>query len=314
MSKHKDLLSRVTARVGAARAAHVLSAPRISEDAPRSGVRAARTSSWAAGSGWTGPPASAPPDARQGPRISWADGGAGLGLVPTVSSSPLPTLPGTPHTPHTPGTPASPPPLRASMSMPIRRRPSMNVALAAAAAAAVAHMTTPTPPPAESSGGAGQAPAGAAAATPSPAQGGGGAAAPGSLSRRPSLTGILASGGHGLPRKSSTFSGMGSGGGPTSLPHYSVSVPSASSAFSRDSDSDRQLLVAFMLHCADLCTPLLPPPLSARATEALGREFAAQASAERAAGLPVTVMLADDRASKAKLELGFIDYAVRAPH
>ena len=77
------------------------------------------------------------------------------------------------------------------------------------------------------------------------------------------------------------------------------------SAFSRDSAEDRQLLVAFMLHCADLCTPLLPPPLSARATEALGREFAAQAAAERAAGLPVTVMLADDRASKAKLELGF---------
>ncbi len=78
-----------------------------------------------------------------------------------------------------------------------------------------------------------------------------------------------------------------------------------------DSPEDRQLLVAFLLHCADLCTPLLPPPASARVCDDLAREFTAQAERERAAGLPVTVMLAPDALAQAKMELGFIDYVVR---
>ncbi len=64
-----------------------------------------------------------------------------------------------------------------------------------------------------------------------------------------------------------------------------------------------QLLVSFLLHCADLCNPLLPPALSMRIANTLGREFDAQAEAERAAGLPVTVMLAHDMGSKAKMEV-----------
>lgn len=76
-------------------------------------------------------------------------------------------------------------------------------------------------------------------------------------------------------------------------------------SFSRDSAEDRQLLVSFLLHCADLCNPLLPPALSQRIADDLGREFSAQATLERRAGLPVTVMLADGDASKAKVrELG----------
>ena len=78
--------------------------------------------------------------------------------------------------------------------------------------------------------------------------------------------------------------------------------------FSRDSLDDRLLLVAFVLHCADLCTVLLPPTMSRRVAESLSAEFARQAELERAEGLPVTVMVAHDEAGKAKLELGFIDY------
>jgi hypothetical protein len=89
-----------------------------------------------------------------------------------------------------------------------------------------------------------------------------------------------------------------------------VGSPLAGS-FSRDSAEDRQLLVSFLLHCADLCNPLLPPQLSRRIADDLGREFAAQAERERAAGMPVTVMLASDDVAKAKLEIGFIDYVVR---
>ena len=78
--------------------------------------------------------------------------------------------------------------------------------------------------------------------------------------------------------------------------------------FDPDHEEDRQLLVSFLLHCADLCNPLLPPPVSRRIAGDLSREFAAQAQRERAAGMPVTVMLADDDLGKAKLESGFLDY------
>lgn len=90
-----------------------------------------------------------------------------------------------------------------------------------------------------------------------------------------------------------------------------VGSPLAAGSFSRDSDEDRQLLVSFLLHCADLCNPLLPPQLSRRIADDLGREFAAQAEREREAGMPITVMLASDDVAKAKLEIGFIDYVVR---
>lgn len=61
---------------------------------------------------------------------------------------------------------------------------------------------------------------------------------------------------------------------------------------SRDSADDRRLLVAFLVHCADLCNPILSPPMSKRIADRLGEEFRAQAEMERAQGLAVTVMLA----------------------
>jgi hypothetical protein len=76
-------------------------------------------------------------------------------------------------------------------------------------------------------------------------------------------------------------------------------------------DMDRQLLVSFMLHSADLCTPLLPPALSQRVSNGLSREFAAQAALERASELPITVMLADGDAAKAKMEIAFLDFVVK---
>jgi hypothetical protein len=79
----------------------------------------------------------------------------------------------------------------------------------------------------------------------------------------------------------------------------------------RDSAEDRQLLVAFVLHCADLCCPLMAPPVSRRVARELSREFEAQAAQERAQGLPVTVPLADGDAAKARMELGFIQFVVQ---
>jgi hypothetical protein len=76
--------------------------------------------------------------------------------------------------------------------------------------------------------------------------------------------------------------------------------------FQRYNAEHRQLLVCFLMHIADLCNPLLPPPVSRRIAADLSREFSRQAELERAAGLPVTVMLAHDDAGRAKLEIGFI--------
>jgi hypothetical protein len=60
-----------------------------------------------------------------------------------------------------------------------------------------------------------------------------------------------------------------------------VGVAGAASAalgFDAASECDRQLLVSFLLHTADLCNPLFPPPMSRRIACDLGREFAAQAA------------------------------------
>jgi hypothetical protein len=69
--------------------------------------------------------------------------------------------------------------------------------------------------------------------------------------------------------------------------------------------------VSFVLHCADLCCPLLPPPLSRRISGDLSREFEAQAAAERAAHLPVSVMEAPTELAKAKMEIGFLGARLR---
>jgi cAMP-specific phosphodiesterase 4 len=82
--------------------------------------------------------------------------------------------------------------------------------------------------------------------------------------------------------------------------------PGASAGFDPHSTDDRLLLISFLLHSADLCNPLLPPAMSRRIAADLNREFSAQADMERAAGMPVTVMLATDEVAKAKLEVGFI--------
>lgn len=67
---------------------------------------------------------------------------------------------------------------------------------------------------------------------------------------------------------------------------------------SKEIADDRQLVVAFALHCADLCNPVLPPDMSRRIAERLGEEFDAQAEQERGQGLQVTVMLAPNISKK----------------
>ena len=68
-----------------------------------------------------------------------------------------------------------------------------------------------------------------------------------------------------------------------------MAAPAAASGFASGQPEERQLLVSFLLHCADLGNPLRPPSLSARIADDLQREFEAQAARERAQGLPVTV-------------------------
>jgi hypothetical protein len=91
----------------------------------------------------------------------------------------------------------------------------------------------------------------------------------------------------------------GAGGAPAAeLP---PGVTAAGGGFSRDSSDDRQLLISFLLHSADLCNPLFPPPMSRRIASELALEFSRQAELERQQGLPITVMVAADDVAQAKV-------------
>jgi cAMP-specific phosphodiesterase 4 len=102
----------------------------------------------------------------------------------------------------------------------------------------------------------------------------------------------------------------GSGGG--SGAEDAAAAAATPPGFDGAAEEDRQLLLSFLLHTADLCNPLFPPPMSRRIAEDLSREFAAQAALECAAGMPVSVMLAADDVAKAKMEVGFLGACVRA--
>lgn len=78
-----------------------------------------------------------------------------------------------------------------------------------------------------------------------------------------------------------------------------------------ESEDDRRLLIKFATHVADLHTPTLEPEVSRRVAFALGEEFEAQAEKERAAGLQVTVMLANSAQARAGMELSFGQFVVR---
>lgn len=73
------------------------------------------------------------------------------------------------------------------------------------------------------------------------------------------------------------------------------------SVFVNGAPEDRSLFISFLVHTADLCNPLLPPPVSARNAAALSNEFEDQAKREIDLSLPVTVMRAHDAAAKAKM-------------
>lgn len=88
-------------------------------------------------------------------------------------------------------------------------------------------------------------------------------------------------------------------------------VASDGPPLSSASDDDRLLLVTFLMHVADLCTPTLPPAVSKRVAFRLGEEFEAQAHLERAAQQAVTVMLAATDKAKAQMEAGFVTFVVR---
>lgn len=74
--------------------------------------------------------------------------------------------------------------------------------------------------------------------------------------------------------------------------------------------ADRGLLVSLLLHAADLCTPAMAVAPSRVASQRLSLEFEAQADAELALGLPVSVLRAPDGEAKARMELSFLRFLV----
>lgn len=87
-------------------------------------------------------------------------------------------------------------------------------------------------------------------------------------------------------------------------------LSSSAHPFARASRDHRTLFLSFVLHCADLSTPLLPPELSRRVAESLSLEFSSQADMERAMGLPVSVVAAASPEAKAAQEISFVRFVV----
>jgi len=77
-------------------------------------------------------------------------------------------------------------------------------------------------------------------------------------------------------------------------------------AFFGDAEADRLLLIAFLLHAADLGNSFFPASTAQGAASALRIEFAAQAAAERRLRLPVTVPEPESDGEQALSELRFI--------
>ena len=74
---------------------------------------------------------------------------------------------------------------------------------------------------------------------------------------------------------------------------------------------DRLLLVSFLLHTADINCPLFACSVAQRVARTLSWEFRQQASAERRAALPVSVLVCDTDEQYAKHEVSFIDFVAR---
>lgn len=75
----------------------------------------------------------------------------------------------------------------------------------------------------------------------------------------------------------------------------------AGGTLNAESQEDRQQLVCFLVHAADLSSPMMPSHMSRRMANNIGREFEMQAEQERRAGLPVTVMLSNSPQNKAAM-------------
>lgn len=69
--------------------------------------------------------------------------------------------------------------------------------------------------------------------------------------------------------------------------------------------------VPFVLHCADLHTPIMDPDMARRLADLVGQEFEAQAEMELSLGLPVSVLRSTTILGKATTELGFIQFVVK---
>ena len=69
--------------------------------------------------------------------------------------------------------------------------------------------------------------------------------------------------------------------------------------------------VAYVLHCADLHSPVMEPEVDRNLANLISQEFESQALLEQAAGLPVTVMNTKTPLHRAAMEVGFTTFVVR---
>ena len=77
------------------------------------------------------------------------------------------------------------------------------------------------------------------------------------------------------------------------------------------SSSDRLILLANMLHSADLANPCKPLQTYLRWSERVTKEFYSQGDAEREQGLPVSLMMDRAKPNLERSQLGFIDVIVQ---
>jgi len=77
-----------------------------------------------------------------------------------------------------------------------------------------------------------------------------------------------------------------------------------------DTQGHMQLVVNFLLHCADLGNPMKPWPLCQRIAYLLLEEFFAQGDKEKEKGIPVQMLNDREKVNRANSQIGFIEFVI----
>lgn len=81
--------------------------------------------------------------------------------------------------------------------------------------------------------------------------------------------------------------------------------------FKLDDAKDRQLILEIAIKCADISNQAKPSPIAARWADLITEEFFRQGDEEKQRKMPISNFMDRDSNSKAKCNLGFIDYIVK---